>query len=237
MAGALGRIEPPDFEHIEKYPITALAAPERPVRVPVIVGVNWYREFDTPQQDSKGIWWVARDGKLTRVRGGHCIVFYPVGISEPSTWWGWFNQVDEGICVGEGSSRAMSWLNRTRYQPRWLYDRCKERDGYAGEGTWVRVALDVMREVGLVKAKRSEKHILQPGLLDDREPDINAGIAANRWATSDEDWLAALGAEGRDYVDYANSWGRGYPRRVRMPVAVASRLRQEDGEFGMITDR
>lgn len=208
------------------------------MRVPVIIGVNWYVEFDRPEKDSHGHWWVARDGQLTRIRGGHCVVLPPVGARDPESWWAWFNQQNEGICVSEGSTRGQGLLNRVRYQPRWLYDRCKERDGIPNEeGTFVRTAGDVMRELGLVKAKPREQQILEAHALDDRQPDPSAGISANRWATSIDDILATIGApSGRDYVEFENSWGKDYPRKVRVPATVVERLRNEDGEFMIVTD-
>jgi hypothetical protein len=39
-------------------------------------------------------------------------------------------------------------------------------------------------------------------------------------------------------VDIMNSWGRaGYPHLVRMPATVLDRLRREEGEIGLVTDR
>src|SRR5215212_4104686 len=45
----LGRFIPDDWEHVERYPLTALSAEEQPARVPVVIGVNWYSEFDNPR--------------------------------------------------------------------------------------------------------------------------------------------------------------------------------------------
>ncbi len=73
----LGRFIPDDWEHVESYPLTALSAGERPKRVPVVIGVNWYSEFDNPQADEgSGEHFVARGGasSLTQIRGGHCVL-------------------------------------------------------------------------------------------------------------------------------------------------------------------
>lgn len=237
-AGGLGRVEPPDWNHVDKYPLLALPPRARPVLAPVVIGVNWYVEFDRPQKDSQGYWWVARDGKLTTVRGGHCVCLRPASVSDPASWWSWYNQGEEGICVGEGVSRGASLVNRVRYQPRWLYDRCKERDGDpTGEGTYVRTGLEVLRDLGHVKAKPREAENLTPRALDGRTPDPAAGITAFRWATDVQDVLRVLGFAGRDYVELINSWGRDYPHVVRMPAAVLDTLRREEGELGIPTDR
>jgi hypothetical protein len=63
-------------------------------------------------------------------------------------------------------------------------------------------------------------------------------LIANRWAQNIEDVLRVLGYAGLDYVDIMNSWGRaGYPHLVRMPATVLDRLRREEGEIGLVTDR
>lgn len=238
--GPLGRRPPTDFEHVEKYPLRALAAAERPKRAPVLAGVNWYSNFDSPEQDSQGHWWIGRRPDLGRQRGGHAVVLPPVGISEPSSWWRWFDQISEGICVAEAISRAMALLNRKRYQPRPLYDWAQENDEWQGSdyhGTSVRAGLDCARVMGMVPALRGEAHAVRRGVID-RPFVVEDGISANRWATSVEEVTEALGSSpDRGWVAIANSWGESYPRRVRMTLATVARLLAEDGEFGLVTDR
>lgn len=41
-------------------------------RTPIGLGVNWYTNFDAPEQDRQGRWWIGR-GSLGRIRGGHFI--------------------------------------------------------------------------------------------------------------------------------------------------------------------
>jgi len=65
VPGSLGRVVPPDWQHVENFPLTAEAFPIRPT--PVVIGVNWYVEFDEPQLDRQGHHWIGRDGHLTRV--------------------------------------------------------------------------------------------------------------------------------------------------------------------------
>ena len=52
----LGRRVPTDFEHVERYPLRALAMAEQPANVPMAIGINWYREFDTPVRGRDGRW-------------------------------------------------------------------------------------------------------------------------------------------------------------------------------------
>jgi hypothetical protein len=118
---------------------------------PVVIGVNWYVEFDEPEKDAQGHYWIARDAKLSKVRGGHCVCLKPRGTTDPDAWWDFYNQGQEGACVGFGSSRMMSQLNRKTYDGFWLYHEAQKIDEWPGEdydGTSVRAALDILRKVG-----------------------------------------------------------------------------------------
>lgn len=227
-AGPLGRLAPTDWTHVDRFPLTAELVPARPS--PVVIGVNWYVEFDTPVADAQGHHWIARDGKLSKVRGGHCVCLKPRGDVDLDDWWKFYDQGREGACVGFGISRLASQLNRKEYDGFWLYHEARKVDDRPGEdyeGTTVRAGLDVLRTVG--------HRVVEGGQSD--PPALAEGIAANRWARNIEDVLGALGYRGLEYVDVLNSWGPGYPHLVRMPVAVLDRLRDEDGEIGIVTDR
>ena len=98
MPGPLGRRPPTDWTHVDKYPLMASMVPAKPT--PVVIGVNWYVEFDNPVKDDQGHSWIARDGKLSKVRGGHCVCLKPKGHSDPDAWWNFYDQGTEGACVG-----------------------------------------------------------------------------------------------------------------------------------------
>jgi hypothetical protein len=198
--------------------------------VPVVIGVNWYAEFDKPQKDSQGHHWIARDGKLTRIRGGHCVCLKPRGATDPPAWWRFYDQGTEGACVGFGISRLASQLNRKLYDGFWLYHEAQKIDEWPGEdydGTSVRAGLDILRTRGHCEVNQGR---VSPEA-------IGEGIARNRWARSVDDILNTLGYNGLEYVDVLNSWGRNYPHLTRMPVKVLERLWREDGEVGIVTDR
>jgi hypothetical protein len=227
-SGSLGRRPPTDFTHVERYPLTAAPTLLKPT--PVVIGVNWYAAFDDPQQDSSGRYWIARGyrpgGSLGRIRGGHCVCLKPKGVNDSVRRQVFYDQGVQGSCVGFGISRMMTILNGGKlYLARWLWDKAKAQDEWAetnpgdDEGTSVRAGLDVLR--------RRDQLAGSPG----------EGIAVNRWATSTQDALNALGYGAFDYVDVLNSWGRSWPLMVRMPATVLDRLRQEDGEIGIVTDR
>jgi hypothetical protein len=228
--GPLGRQVPPDWEHVEKYPLLG-------VRV---------------------------IGAVERVL-----------LSRP-TYWARYDQGQEGACVGFGSSRAMSTLNREFYDAFWLYHEAQKSDGepLPHEGTYVRCAMDVLRLEGHVCVKSGKDQPLDP--LD--------GILANRWATqiddvrtcvatgtpvvtginwytafdspkpySGDNWVARTGplgtirgghcvcivgaSDARQAVGFVNSWGKNYPFLTWMPYTVLERLIGEQGEVTVITDR
>lgn len=229
--GPLGRRIPTDWKHVDKYPLTALPVQQRPQGVPSPIGINWYPEFDKPVKGSDGRWRISAPSRTSRRRGGHCIAALPSPITDSTAWWLFYDQGKEGACVGFGCSRCMSILNRKRYDARWHYHLTQLNDEYSdtppAEGTSVRAGLDTLRVKGH-RAIRNGRSL---------EPDLIEGIAANRWATSIDDWLLALGRPGAEEVPLANSWGRSYPHIVWMPTAAAERLLREDGEFPIITDR
>ena len=45
------------------------------VGIPVVIGINWYQNFDTPRQRWNGEWWIG-EGNLGSLRGGHCVCVY-----------------------------------------------------------------------------------------------------------------------------------------------------------------
>lgn len=237
--GPLGRVTAPDLRHVERYGIR-----------------------------------LARPGSVE------------VHLSDALGWWPFYDQGEEGACVGFGCSRMMSILNRRRYDAPWLYGECKRRDGIPHvAGTYTRVALDVLRDLGH-KPHRSI------GPLE------GEGIEGNRWARTLDDVVAAISAgvpvvygcawltgfdnpeevrrgpvgsssarggrtdylighrenegrergghlvclagasDAREEVDVLNSWGRAYPRRVRLSYRMIERqLASGDAEAGLVADR
>lgn len=231
MNKLLGRAEPPDWEHVEKYSLTTKMAIDLPSPTPVVVGVNWYQSFDNPTKDKDGKWWVGR-GDLGRLRGGHCVVM-PYDNRDSAAWYKYYNQGSEGACVGFGSSRMMSHLNRKRYDARWLWDEAKKIDAWSdtnpgdNEGTSVRAAMDVLRMQGHKVMKSAT-------------PNLNDGINENRWAISIDDLFSVLQNplyKKLGAIPFHNSWGVGYPKKVWVPCETWHRLMNESGEFTMVTDR
>jgi hypothetical protein len=248
MTGGLGRVAPPDWEHYEKYPLTAATTPTDPV--PVAIGVNWYTNFDNPVYKS-GRWWIGLDSKrLGSVRGGHCVCLEPGDspsrtLQDINSWWDFYNQGAEGACVGFGSSRMMSLLNRKKYNAWWLWDLAKSVDQWTDtnpgddNGTSVRAACQILANNGHVTWDKSQDSLTYQS-RDRLAGSPAEGISVYRWANTVDQVRDVLKAPEQDKagaVRILNSWGRDYPHRVWMPYATLDRLIQEDGEVALITDR
>ena len=226
----LGRRKPTNWVHTARYPLTAATVPTTPV--PVVLGALWYSNFDRPTVGSDGRWWIGR-GDLGHIRGGHAVCLKPQSLRDSVAWWQWFNQGQEGACVGFAASRAMTLLNRKRYDARWLYREAQRVDEWPGEdysGTSVRAAMDVLRRVGHAPTYRGVT----------RPVDAAEGITENRWATSVDEVLTCLQSPAYatiGAVPVLNSWGTSFPHIVWLPLETLDRLLREDGEATIFTDR
>lgn len=218
--GPLGRRIPTDFQHVEKYPLTAALA----VGTPGVLGLNWHSSFDQPEKIGN-TWWIGRgQNGLGLVRGGHAICCKPHGIDDRAAWWSFYDQGTQGACVGFSESRMMTLLTRRRYDATWLYDEAQIVDEYPdtppAEGTSVRAGFNILRTQG---AKRVN------GTMD-------RGISTYRWATDWNDIRAVLAVpDTTDGVALLNSWGRGYPHTVRITDEAGAQVLAENGEFGVPT--
>lgn len=233
-ARPLGRRPPSDYNHYSKYLLTPTTVPDKPT--PVVLGINWYENFDHPVEyhvagKQQPIYVIGQGDDWGSIRGGHAICVKPYGVVDTSGWWSFYDQGNEGSCVGFSASRMMSLLNRRRYDAEWLYHEAQRIDEWPGEdydGTSVRAGMDVLRTEGL---RRKFGPFTLPVSL-------SAGISANRWATSVTEVLSCLHEDGSSgYVTLVNSWGRSYPHFVRLPLSALERLLHEDGECAIVTDR
>ena len=231
--GTLGRMEPTDFEHVEKYPLTLPTVPAEPT--PVTLGVNWYSNFDMPKLVD-GRWHIGRGG-LGSLRGGHAICAKPQALSDNYSWYRFYDQGNEGACVGFAISRSLSLMNRERYDGNWNYKEAQKIDDWPGEsysGTSVRAGLEIVRTQGACRVVAGET----------KEPDPVRGIAAYRWATSADMVISALASFGDrilmdrlQAIPFLNSWGVYYPRVVWLSYKAFDRLLGESGEAAIITDK
>jgi hypothetical protein len=225
----LGRVAPPDDEHVQKYPLTMARAEKLPP-TSVVLGIDWFDSFFKPEQDNRGAWWIARSGSWGSFVGGHAIACEPWGVDRADSggWWSFYNQ-KRSDCVGYSTSRAQSLFNRRRYDGAWIYDRCKERDNFSGEGTYLRVGFEVWMELGGVRVFGSRHY----------EPSTSEAIERFEWARNVDMITAALSLPPNiGYVELLNSWGRSFPHRVRLSLEALERLVFAlDGEAGVVVDR
>lgn len=232
MAGHLGRLDPPDWEHVEKWPLTIDTTPAK--ATPVVLGISWFSAFDNPVRGTDGRYYIGKTGSLGYVRGGHAICALPSHVSDLTAWWAFYSQGNTGECVGFSCARAASLENRARYDAPDLYFRAQD---YAGQdrdpqaGTYVRAALEVLRTQGPKTPKGSK-------------PSLANGIAAYRWATDSSQVLDVLQAAGADRpytkigaIPLINSWGQGYRHVVWLPTEILDLLLNDGGEAGVIVDR
>lgn len=223
----LGRRTPTDWQHVEKFPLRLSDFPAVPT--PAAIGINWYDNFDFPVYKD-GHWWIGLSD-LGSIRGGHCVALKQRYATDRAGWWDYYNQGVEGSCVGFGSSRMMSLINRKKYAARWLYQQAQLVDEWSDtppeEGTSVNAGMKILKAKG--------HRAVIDGVT--QAVSLSEGISAYRWATDVNDLLKVLGYQDKNYVDIINSWGRSYPHLTRMPVEVLSRLQSEGGELAIITDR
>jgi hypothetical protein len=163
-----------------------------------------------------------------------------------------YNQGQEGACVGFGNTRAVTIHKAAPTSPAsdnptgegeffdafWLYDQARQLEGTypSGEGSTVKAGAEVLLTKG---------HRLQTGQevctrgVGDAEPSLIDGIKAIRWATSLDEVLAALARPGAQAIPFENSWGLAYPSAetsvVWMPVSTFAQLLAEGGEAGVYT--
>jgi hypothetical protein len=243
----LGARLPEHKPYVEKFPLSALKAAEIP-RVPVVIGVNWYTNFDSPVARQFGTltrYFIGQTTNLGSVRGGHCVCIKSGLYSDPLGWWDFYDQGHEGACVGFGSSRMCSLINRKRYDAKWLWDLAKSRDHWSDtnpgddNGTSVDAAMQVLKALGHVPWSSTYTDATWQQ-RDTEKPVYGEGVDAYRWATTVDDVRTVLQSSLNDSlqaVPFLNSWGRDYPHITWMPYKVLERLLNENGEIALVTDR
>jgi hypothetical protein len=227
----LGRLIPTDWEHYERYPLTATTTPAGPT--PVVIGVNWYRTSTAGEGDRREPL-LDRPRRPRQRQGRSLRCARARQARDLQSWWEFYDQGSEGACVGFGCSRMMSLLNRKKYDAQWLYHKAKMVDEWPGEsyeGTSVRAALSVLKDFGHCRGGRTRSCHVSPA----------EGISAYRWAKTVDEVHAGVaerrGRQARRRRD-PELWGRdGYPHVVWMPDATLDRLIREDGEVGLVVDR
>lgn len=229
MPRALGRLTPPDFEHVAAKPVTAL---ETTPTGSVVFGIAWYEGFDVPVLGTDGRYRIKVQGN---VRGGHCIASEPSdpGQKDLPVWHVFYNQGEEGACEGFGHSRALSLHTRHQFDAFWLYDDARRIEGAYpnGEGSTNRSACAALErwgdhyEDGHTNCTRTHWRRGVPGVE----------IASHHWATTAEQVWAILGyAATVGEIPLLNSWGTEYPQRVYIAENDVQTLLDQEGEASIL---
>lgn len=225
----LGRRAPPDWSHVERYPVLAVKT-NPPRSEPVVLGINWYPAFDKPVLQNSRYYIGLPGAKLTTPREGHALVARPDRVPDLVIWWEFYDQGRDPASVGFSVSRLMSLRNRRRYDARLLWEEAKQVDGLddteSGKkhGTTLRAGLKVARDTGVRVWRRSEHDKLR----------------RYRWMTTVDAVREVLASPRHDRlgaVPLLSSRGRDYPHVVWLPYETLGRLLEEDGEAAVATAR
>jgi hypothetical protein len=231
--GPLGRNIPRNFDHVEKYPLT-LDLIQKLENVPVPLGINWYSGFDFPNQDSDGRY-ILPEKRLGSIRGGHNICAVHKDAVLNAGEWVFYNQRNEGACVGFAHARAMSLLTGNKeFDAFWLYDDARRAEGaYPDqEGSTNDGGCKALKLWGAHYEEGKRTCTRTP--WDEWEHKKAKALYGYHWAVDWEGVLAALGYQ-EGPVPLVNSWGKVYPEIVWLPDKTGERLMRESGEASVFT--
>lgn len=233
----LGRLYPPHFDHVEKYPLDL--AVQTPKVQPVAPGANWYTSFDTPRQGTDGKYYLPSKS-LGTIRGGHCFCLCPPSLLAKDTeaYHHFFNQGQEGACEGFGHSRRFAVLDGKTFDAFHLYDDGQRIEGSyvpnggsADNGSTNDAICQALHKWGVHTQTGAEAH------RTSRVTSNPLSISTYRWATTADQILAVLGITDGGPIPLLNSWGDDYPHVVYLPPETLARLLREGGECDVLTDK
>lgn len=250
MSGGLGRRVPTDWEHVTRFPLSALIAD--PAHALVVPPPNSEKSLSLPW------WWKTHD----QGNEGACVGF---GCSSMMSI---TNHAQRLATTGQ----AITY----RYASRWLYQEAQLIDEWGEtppeEGTSVRAGCDILRERGHRRVQNGKigSENIAHGIAANRWAQSVDEVRAAIWAGlavaigvlwysnfdtpvlhNGEYWIGRgdLGgvrgghctslyrfSDRRQAVRQMNSWGAGYPP-VWIPYATLERLIDEYGEVAVIVDR
>lgn len=249
----LDRVPSSTTEHLEKYPLSALTTSKKPklsLTTSMLIGVNWYENFDTPipRRIAGADRYTIGEGAFGRLRGGHAVCGRNWKSKDNDGWWRYYNQGREGRCVEFAGLRVLTQSNRKRYDitSRFHYHIAQHMDEWRGcylghegpayEGTSGRAGLEVLRTYGAVVSQPKGAPMTEP--QGAKAVQASEGIAAYRWALTWAEVRAALNVPDHlPGIPINNSWGINYPKEVILLDSAGERLLREFGEFGIVTDK
>jgi len=195
MAGPLGRLKPPDREHVKEYRLTELIEDQRTEYVVPKWGT--YKALGLPS------WWKTWD----QGSEGACVGY------GSSTMMSVTNRWQNYLRTGKYATY--------KYNPRWLYFEAQKNDPWPGgaypdseefyEGTTVNAACKVLKNQGHIRVING---VDQPLSVDE-------GISAYRWAVTVDEMRAALWANCA--ISIGVDWYSNFdnPKLIQDPVEQA----------------
>lgn len=254
--GALGRREPTDWRHVDRFPFAAVAPAtvanaEKVLRLPW-----WHKSHDQGSEGSCVGHGTAMERAITNTAQNRLTHLVLPTRRYNSIWiWNQAKSIDEWPDTNPGDEN----------------------------GTSVRAAYDVLRTLGAPRVKKMAMVNGVPTPFGESTVDLSEGIAANRWATTVDEirtaissgvpvaigvdwysnfdnptrngrewWIGDTGMLGsirgghcvclygvsdkRQAFKMKNSWGRDYPE-VWLPYIVMQKLLNDNGEAAIVTDR
>jgi hypothetical protein len=135
----------------------------------------------------------------------------------PTRYHAFYDQGQEGACVGFGQSIMMSLINRKLYDGKWLYDQAQLVDEWDDtppeEGTSLRAGFDILRTKGHRRVYAGSS----------KPPEVDEGIVdVNRWITSVDEARTAISEDMP--VNLGLNW---YNSFYRPDVKAASATKSE----------
>jgi hypothetical protein len=256
MTETLGRLTPTDFEHVERYPFSAVE-PTAVTKVEETLDLpRWHWTHDQGREGSCVGHACAMERAITNAMQARKARRKPYARRyDPLHIWNEAKKIDEWPNTNPGDTR----------------------------GTSVRAAYDILRDLGpcRVRSVRTGAGGV-PEVIGGKPADVAEGVDTNRWATTvDEirtaiadglpvvfgiDWYRSFdsptkkgneqwigegsfgvrrgghavciygASDRRQAFRVKNSWDRRYPL-VWLTYAAADRLLQADGEAALVTDR
>ncbi|MFM9106347.1 MAG: hypothetical protein ACKOWF_06570 [Chloroflexota bacterium] len=195
---------------------------------PVLAGIPWFEAFDRPVRRTSG-WWIGTTSSWGAVRAGHAVCLRPPSIPDLAGGWEFYDQGPSDACVGFATARMLSMYNARFYNGQEMYRAAQQNDRWPGSnyaGTSIDGGMQAALRVGAWRVANFRT----------TGPFLSDGIKSWAWLESSDEVLTALGSR-EGFVRILNSWGAGYPREVRLPLAGLNRIIREGAQFASAVDR
>lgn len=220
-----GRSIPPDWEHVEKYPVSKLRAVAAPSITNGVFGINWYRAFTESVRKIDGKMVIGSQKRWGALDGGHAIRALKKDYAEKKRISVLYDQRTTPRCVGYSTAAELTDMRGVLIDPDQTYHDAQEFDSIPGhdyDGTEIRAAFDAFRTIGPA--------------LEGKPGERGEKIDSYYWCRNDEEIWRTLGYDDNDeMIALRQTWhSSGYPDTIWIPRTAVIRLMGEAGEFGFM---